>query len=357
MQYPKCPTCGSEDADCRTKGGNAAAVWHAARVVEQPVDKPAGVGTVFADDLVAGLTAVLPMTADWRDGLPMLASVAFQADGDELTLVATDRYTLGTYRLTWDGGHADAIVEAPKDLLAFAKKAKGGTIELRFGKDEVTAASHTSTATFKLYDGTFVNWRNLLPERDPNDEVFGVNAQFIAKFAKAGDKHTPMRVALRSRTKPLAVEIGEHFRGLIMPVKLPDEPKETVTLPPKEEPKPVEPEEMRQHTWRGVEFELPASLYGKALGDALDEQRAEIDAKLGPEEEHEDEAPEPEPVPEPVPMPRPEGKCSVCKGFGVVRKRGANAGHWYKTQAGADEATAKGNSTLCPACQGAMVAA
>jgi hypothetical protein len=45
-------------------------------------------------------------------------------------------------------------------------------------------------------------------------------------------------------------------------------------------------------------------------------------------------------------------RCGKCKGFGVVRKRGTHAGEAYRTSNGADQATANGNSVLCPACKG-----
>lgn len=44
--------------------------------------------------------------------------------------------------------------------------------------------------------------------------------------------------------------------------------------------------------------------------------------------------------------------CGQCKGYGVVRKYGKNAGHEYKTVNGADQATANGNSEVCPLCTG-----
>jgi len=48
-------------------------------------------------------------------------------------------------------------------------------------------------------------------------------------------------------------------------------------------------------------------------------------------------------------------RCGQCKGFGVVRKRGANAGHAYRTLNGAETATTNGNSEKCPACKGAAL--
>lgn len=46
-------------------------------------------------------------------------------------------------------------------------------------------------------------------------------------------------------------------------------------------------------------------------------------------------------------------RCTPCKGFGLVRKAGPNAGKRYRTHAGALAAQEKGNAVECPACQGA----
>lgn len=47
-----------------------------------------------------------------------------------------------------------------------------------------------------------------------------------------------------------------------------------------------------------------------------------------------------------------DDKCGQCKGFGVVRKRGSQAGKSYRTLNGATAATTNGNSTQCPVCKG-----
>lgn len=45
-------------------------------------------------------------------------------------------------------------------------------------------------------------------------------------------------------------------------------------------------------------------------------------------------------------------RCDKCKGFGLVRKRGANAGDKYKTMNGALQAKGNGNAVECPRCHG-----
>lgn len=112
---------------------------------------------------------------------------------------------------------------------------------------------------------------------------------------------------------------------------------------------------MRQHSYKGVEFELPANLHGEALGRVLDEARALIDAQQAAEGADDDDEPAtPELTDENAAT---ADRCGKCKGFGVVRKRGSQAGKPYRTANGAAAATANGNSETCPTCKGELLVA
>jgi hypothetical protein len=60
---------------------------------------------------------------------------------------------------------------------------------------------------------------------------------------------------------------------------------------------------------------------------------------------------------EPDPQVVNSDRCGQCKGYGVVRKRGQSKGQAYRTANGADQATANGNSVVCPVCQGETLVA
>jgi hypothetical protein len=47
-----------------------------------------------------------------------------------------------------------------------------------------------------------------------------------------------------------------------------------------------------------------------------------------------------------------DDRCGQCKGYGVVRKRGSQAGKAYRTLNGSQAATANGNAAECPVCLG-----
>lgn len=330
-------------------------------------EKPAGTGEVASTELVAALTAVLPLTLK-DDTLPMLGAVKFESDGDELLLAATDRYVLGTYRVPWDGGHVDAVVrgDGARDLLAWARKAeKFAPIRLTFGEREVEAFGYDRRATFPLYDGEFVRWRAILPEDDPADIVFGLNKEFIGRFAKAGEKGETMRVSFRSPAKPLRVQIGERFDGLIMPVRLPDvegrasAPRYANEWKPEPEVKPVD--EPPVYPKCPVCFQLSKDCWdhpdtgGSVIRSEWHPERIALRDRINAEAEAAIHA-KPEAIhAEPVEISS-GARCSTCKGYGVVRKFGKDKGGKYKTAKGAAEATEKGNSMPCPVCQLAQAA-
>lgn len=52
------------------------------------------------------------------------------------------------------------------------------------------------------------------------------------------------------------------------------------------------------------------------------------------------------------PDDHPSERCSTCKGYGLVRKRGPRAGEKYRTLGGAQAALVNGNAVDCPKCKG-----
>lgn len=213
-------------------------------------------GTVVPSALVRAIEAVLPHACDWRDALPMLASVELSARDGVLTLAATDRYTLGTYSIAWDGPDFDsAIVEsrvnvpepdgmrAVDQVKALQRLARGvpktlrdlQSLTLEIGPDTVTArtfgAEDSVTETFALYTfGPFVKWRAILPtygDDMPGIPAIAVSPVHMAKFSRvvspSGD-YAPLSLTFgASHLKPIQVTAGDYFRALIMPVRMPTE--------------------------------------------------------------------------------------------------------------------------------------
>jgi len=311
-------------------------------------------------DLVAGLTAVLPH-AGTDDTLPMLAAVNFTVRDGHLMLAATDRYTLGTYRLVEVKDDVELDVILPRrdaqDLLTRAKKCKHFPPPLTFdtAKRELTFTDYERTVTYSLLDAEFVRWWAVLPERDADRTVVGINPVNFARLAKATDPKRPehVRMEIGLPNKSIRVEVGERFVGVVMPVRLPDAtPAPAPVAEVEPEPEPVAPE-----------VEAPVSPDEPAEDDEANTQWHESEVELaddpqsegGPEDEvAEDEVPDVadgEVGAEPT-----ELDCPSCKGFGVVKGKPAADGtpRPFRTANGAATAT---TAVECPTCHGDRIAA
>jgi hypothetical protein len=322
-------------------------------------------------ELVAGLTAVLPH-AGADDTLPVLAAVNFTVRDGQLMLAATDRYTLGTYRLVEVEGDVELDVVLPRrdatDLLARAKKCKHFPPPLTFdtAKGELTFTDFERTITYSLLDAEFVRWWAVLPERDDDKTVIGINPVMLARLAKATDAKKPehVRMEIGAPNKIVRVEVGERFVGGIMPVRLPDaapevKPPVRFTEPDADVQKVVDA--------MNADPNIPGEVTGVKVGTeseapvSSDEpeypERVEVDGVVVAETRHVDLHPE-EPA-EDVAEDEEGAEttpdwCGSCKGFGVVRGVGSKAGQPYKTANGAATAT---TSVECPTCHGDKVVA
>lgn len=138
-------------------------------------DMPQATGTVRSD-LFAAAVAQAVTAAGRDDMLPVLTGVRIEIEGEDIALLATDRFRLSLRELTWEPGATDVTAAAlvPARVLAdTAKSLTAGT--------EVTIALATSGAgegiigfegsagggvrrtTTRLLDGEFPKVRTLFP--------------------------------------------------------------------------------------------------------------------------------------------------------------------------------------------------
>lgn len=176
---------------------------------------------------------------------PILCGVEVSVNG-KIEATATDSYRLGHDEcpVLSGTGEATMVLEA-KELAAIAKELlKAGAYAeatLNTTDDpanmtytrapsaegtEVTLKLAGKTWVLSSIDGTFPRWRMLIPAEDATGEVstIGLSAELLASFAKVkGDtgrnpKNT-MRLRFQSALKPVVVNIGATFYGVIMPVR------------------------------------------------------------------------------------------------------------------------------------------
>jgi DNA polymerase-3 subunit beta len=183
---------------------------------------------VSADDLRRALWRVTP-AVDGRGQVPALAGVEISADGDQLTLAATDRFRLATTTIPWKP-HADAVPPSvvPGELLEAAAKAlaEGGTARIGATGTTFTIATDTHTLTGRTIDAQFPTWRKLIPAGQ-SDRVAVVESASLARAADQVsvmlDPAQPLRLAFDTDTVEVSA-VGddrsarahagiEHYRG------------------------------------------------------------------------------------------------------------------------------------------------
>lgn len=184
------------------------------------------------------LTNVLP-AVDTSNTLPVLAAVRLEVSAGTLTAVATDRYRLhtDTAELVADDGPSTvelATLLHRRDAAELAKLAKKWTGAVTFAVSAGSISVHTVSAptlTFTAVDDEFPRWRALVPASDGPTELdapIAFRPECLADFAKVivpdnrrgAKKGDVMRMRHNGPTKPVRIEIGETFVGILMPVRL-----------------------------------------------------------------------------------------------------------------------------------------
>jgi DNA polymerase III subunit beta len=127
-------------------------------------EPPAPTGTVDGEVLTVAAAQVVP-AASRDDTLPMLTAVCLEADGDTLTMAATDRYRLAVRQLRWQptapGLNAVAMVPA-RTLAEFGRTvAAGDPVTIAFG-----AAGQADTGPDGRREGTAKQSRQQDAARD-----------------------------------------------------------------------------------------------------------------------------------------------------------------------------------------------
>lgn len=195
------------------------------------------VGTVEGAALVRALRSVAPFTSADKWGIDILRCIRLDADGDTLTVVATDRYVLGSYRVAYTGptfGASVPVADAKRVADAVAAHGKANPhlqhfYALTVDGDTLTvswAGVHLITVSLDVVSH-FPAWRALIPDvvDAGHGGIVAVNPVYLARFAKVepaeGKKGgTPMTMRLRDALKPVRIDIGDVFTGLIMPVRI-----------------------------------------------------------------------------------------------------------------------------------------
>ncbi|MFF2038999.1 hypothetical protein ACFVVX_01120 [Kitasatospora sp. NPDC058170] len=179
------------------------------------------------------------------DTLPPIHGIYLEATGTHLFAAATDRYTFALTRREapepepWKAfiAHADLTAlralfptrRRPADLtLTYRRgctRTPDGRLTVGDGARALDLSAHASLAS------KFPKWRPLfaaaLAAEPRQDTEACYNADFLARWAKAADRHQPLTTWTAGPGKPLLIAAGHDFLGLHMPIGLPDHKPDT----------------------------------------------------------------------------------------------------------------------------------
>ncbi len=177
---------------------------------------PAVSGTVEGSEFAKAVTQV-SVAASKDDTLPILTGVRMEIEGDQITLLATDRYRLAMRELTWNPADASistaALVKA-KTLSEVAKTLGGAgelSIALSDAHELIGFESDSRRTTSLLVDGEYPKIRSLFPEVTPVHAIVRTSdlMEAVRRVSLVAERNTPVRLAFSQGQVTLDAGTGE----------------------------------------------------------------------------------------------------------------------------------------------------
>ncbi len=166
-------------------------------------------------------------------GAALLTCIQLTVEPGQVTLAGTGRYTLGVCTIPADNqAAADGFLLKRQDAKAIlgliGRPGPGHPAVLGYHRNELTIDTLAGSLRCSGETGSYPDWGRLLEgtpadlHPGPDGLVIGFNPEYLGRFAKVREHPSdPMKLTTRGPAKAAKVEIGERFRGLIMPVRLP----------------------------------------------------------------------------------------------------------------------------------------
>ena len=177
-------------------------------------------GVVPADDFATAIAQV-GFAASRDDVTPVLTGVQLEVAGQDLSLVATDRYRVSLRNVPWDGQAAEQTALVPARTLTEVGKTFGhsGTIQVAFsgeGDREIIAfTSGNKTVTSLLIKGNFPPVRRLFPEQTEHYAVVNTAdlIEAVRRVALVLDRAAPLRFTFTATSVTMDASGSEQARA------------------------------------------------------------------------------------------------------------------------------------------------
>ena len=184
---------------------------------------PAVSGTVEGSEFAKAVTQV-SVAASKDDTLPILTGVRMEIEGDQITLLATDRYRLAMRELTWnptDASISTAALVKAKTLSEVAKTLGGAgelSIALSDAHELIGFESDSRRTTSLLVDGEYPKIRSLFPEVTLVHAIVRTSdlAEAVRRVSLVAERNTPVRLAFSQGQVTLDAGTGEDAQATEM---------------------------------------------------------------------------------------------------------------------------------------------
>lgn len=174
---------------------------------------------------------VVRAAASTDDARPLLACVHFKADGEKLTISATDSYRLHRIETPWKHAAGEALIPV-RFFQRMPKITKRSTLTITIDGDRITGDVDGDTWSVALVKGDFVNVDKLLADYVQEDKVTeaqrAFNPTFLGDVFRAarvfGHPRSPIRITQLDPMKPCRFDVTghpAHLTMILMPVRVP----------------------------------------------------------------------------------------------------------------------------------------
>lgn len=177
-------------------------------------------GVVPAEDFGTAISQVA-FAASRDDVTPVLTGVQLEVAGDQLSLVATDRYRVSLRDVDWDGQSEEQTALVPSRTLQEVGKTFGGTgtIEIAFSgagdREIISFTSGNKTVTSLLIKGNFPPVRRLFPEQTDHYAVVNTGdlTEAIRRVSLVLDRSAPLRFTFTADSVTMDASGNESARA------------------------------------------------------------------------------------------------------------------------------------------------
>lgn len=180
------------------------------RLAEAP--KP-GKGKAVDGSVLATAISQVTVASSQDDARPVLTGTLFESEGGSLRLVSTDSYRLGVRDLKGVPAPDKPSLAPARALRELSRTVGAEDLHVMLGEREANFVSEIGSLTVRLIEGSFPNYRQLIPASYPNQlrvDKSALEAAVDRATLVAGD-HIPVRLELGEEGAQLSVlhqEVG-----------------------------------------------------------------------------------------------------------------------------------------------------